>query len=601
MNLSCEKVKILFLESVKSTPSHLTTKIYTMKKLYSLVFAACLGVATQAQVDVTFNVDMNGQTVSANGVHLAGEFNNPAQNSAVFNDAYANWNPGSIEMSDIDMDGIYSVTLQLLPATYRFKFVNDNDWAGVEDVPGACQVEAAGDDNRYIVVSDATSYSVAFGSCAPAGQKTVRVRVNMGEVTEINPVGVYVAGDFQGWDPSTTMLTDAQPINGSTDGIYEGIFNVDQAASIEYKFVNGNDWLYAETVPSTCGVGPNSNRFAELPDLNTVLDAVAFGSCAQVVQVTFRVNTSLQTVGANGVHVAGSFQGWAPGDAAWAMDDSDGDGIYELTAGISPGDYQYKFVLGNSWSDPNESLPSECNVGGNRSITVGTDAMTVEYCYNQCTMECIADPDPADITFRVNMMNTPVATEGVWMIGGFTNPVWQAGATQMTDPDGDGVYECTVTVSGTADIQYKFMNGDVNNPANEEAAGIAECGIDNGVGGYNRTHTRTGVAEVLPTMCFDACADCIISVNENEIVTSLVAFPVPAEEILNLNFSSANAETLNFRLINAMGQVVSTSTIARTQVGVNRHQIDVSGLAAGIYSLEINNANSARTIVVSVR
>ena len=81
----------------------------------------------------------------------------------------------------------------------------------------------------------------------------------------------------------------------------------------------------------------------------------------------------------------------------------------------------------------------------------------------------------------------------------------------------------------------------------------------------------------------------------------MVAFPVPAEEILNLNFTSANAETLNFRLINAMGQVVSSSTIARTQVGANRHQIDVSGLAAGIYSLEINNANSARTIVVSVR
>ena len=572
-----------------------------MKKLYSLVFATCLGVAAQAQVDVTFNVDMNGQTVSANGVHIAGEFNNPAQDASVFNAAYPNWDPSVIEMTDMDMDGIYSVTLQLLPATYRFKFVNDNNWGGVEDVPGACQVEATGDDNRYIVVSAATSYSVAYGSCAPAGQKTVRVRVNMSDVAEINPVGVFVAGDFQGWSPSTTQLTDAQPINGSTDGIYEGIFNVDQAASIEFKYINGNDWLYAETVPSSCGVGPNSNRFAELTDLNTVLDAVAFGSCAQVTQVTFRCNTNLQTVGANGVHVAGSFQGWAPGDANWGMDDSDGDGIYELTAGISPGDYQYKFVLGNSWADPNESLPTECNVGGNRTITVGADAMTVEYCYNQCTSECIPDPDPADITFRVNMMNTTVAAEGVWMIGGFTNPAWQSGATQMTDPDGDGVYECTVTVSGSADIQYKFMNGAVSNPANEEAAGIAACGIDNGVGGYNRTHTRTGVAEVLPTMCFDACADCIISVNENEIVTSLVAFPVPAEEVLNVNFTSATAETLNFRLINAMGQVVSTSTINRTVVGSNRHQIDVTALAAGIYTLEINNANSARTILVSVR
>ena len=46
------------------------------------------------------------------------------------------------------------------------------------------------------------------------------------------------------------------------------------------------------------------------------------------VNVTFRVNMANQTVSANGVHLAGSIQGWNA--SSTPMTDADSDGIYEV-------------------------------------------------------------------------------------------------------------------------------------------------------------------------------------------------------------------------------------------------------------------------------
>lgn len=587
------------MESVKSTPSYLISKIYTMKKVYSLLFATLFGAAAHAQVDVTINVDMNGQTVSDNGVHIAGNFSDYNGDNVVDNAAYVNWNPSAIALSDMDMDGIYSITLSLVPGVYEYKLINGNDWPFAEDVPSACQVEATGNDNRFIMVSEATTVDFAFAQCGPANTNVVRFRVDMGLVPDgANPIGVYVAGDFNGWDPTATRLFDTFGLGSTPDQVFEGIVNVGAATDVEFKFLNGNDFLFVENVPSSCGVGPNSNRTADVAG-NTVLPVVSFGLCSSPIMVTFKVNMSLQTVGANGVQVAGNFQGWNPGDPAYAMTDADGDGVYEIQVPLSAGAYSFKFVNGNAWGS-DESVPGACNSGGNRSITIMSTMteFTYEACYNQCTEECIVDPAAANITFRVNMSAETVSADGVFMIGGFTNPAWQGGATAMTDVDADGIYECTLLASGPGEIQYKFVNGLVSNAANEENAGLEDCGIANGIGGFNRTHTRSGLDEVLPIATFNSC---IVNVNELSVVNALNVFPNPAVDLLNIRFVSTSMEALNFRVMNNLGQVVSTTTLARPVAGENLIQLPVNNLASGIYSLVINNNEMARTVLISVR
>ena len=115
-----------------------------MKKVYLLAFAALFGAASMAQVDVTFRVDMNGTLVSTNGVHVAGSW----QADAGFP---GEWDPSTAEMTDGDGDGIYELTVTIPAGDYEYKFINDNDWPGVESVPAISQKEGGfGNDNRAL-------------------------------------------------------------------------------------------------------------------------------------------------------------------------------------------------------------------------------------------------------------------------------------------------------------------------------------------------------------------------------------------------------------------------------------------------------------------
>ncbi|MFM7721625.1 MAG: hypothetical protein ACKO7C_01340, partial [Bacteroidota bacterium] len=176
-----------------------------MKKIFTFFFVALSAMMAQAQVAVTFNVDMTGQTVSANGVHIAGNFNDVDGLSPAENPQYVNWDPAAIALAD-QGNGIWSVTLDLVPQRYEFKFINGNAWGTDESVPNACRPNVNGDANRYWTISglNATeSMTVCYASCAACGQNTIRFRVDMTqEAAGINPAGIFIAGDFQGWNPA---------------------------------------------------------------------------------------------------------------------------------------------------------------------------------------------------------------------------------------------------------------------------------------------------------------------------------------------------------------------------------------------------------------
>jgi hypothetical protein len=430
-----------------------------------------------------------------------------------------------------------------------------------------------------------------------------------------------VAGNFQNpdadgdnsgdWTPGLLWLTDEDG-----DLVYEGTFNVGSMSNIVYKFVNADSWIILENIENVSGdcSDGTGNREAAIEG-SVILPAVCWNSCGGCIAptpVTFNVDMSLQTLVGNGVHLAGSFGSsglpqWSPNGIE--MSDSDGDGIYSVTLNLSQGSYNYKVINGNSWDAPNlnENIPGECAIGGNnRGITVGADPIEVTFCYGQCSETCIVDPDPATITFKVDMTNETVSADGVFMISGSTNPAWQAGATQMTDGDGDGVYECSVLISGPASVLYKFVNGSVSNPANEEgvasatASGIADCGLANGLGGFNRAYNRTGVDETLETICFNACATCIVNVEENEFFSALSIFPVPANDVINVRFNNAAAQEVVINVVNNVGQVVRTVDLG-TVSGLSNIELDVNNLNSGVYAIQISNGKQSAVRQVLVQ
>lgn len=105
------------------------------------------------------------------------------------------------------------------------------------------------------------------------------------------------------------------------------------------------------------------------------------------VTVTFKVGMSGADVASSGLHVAGSFQDWDP--SATPLLDEDADGIYEATLELSPNQYEFKFINGNTWAGV-ETVPVSCREAasgdGNRYIVLAEDKPVVEVdvCFAGC-------------------------------------------------------------------------------------------------------------------------------------------------------------------------------------------------------------------------
>lgn len=449
---------------------------------------------------VTFQVDMSEYTGTYGTVNLNGSF--------------AGWCGACIPMDDSDADGIYTVTVDIAPDTIEYKFTLDG-WTAQEEFAGgeSCTSTIDGFTNRsFAVEADATLPVVCYNSCDACGggveclldSAMVTITVDMSEET-VNPIGVFVAGNFQGWTPGATLATD----NG--DGTWSHSFMAAVGSDVQYKWMNGTAWDFEETVPSDCQYPGDSNRGFDVPCEDYSHPVHCYGSCnpcgAATYAATFTVLTDNITVAADGMHIAGAFEGWS----GTAMSDN-GDGSWSITLDLEVGSYEFKFQNGlGGWE--------ELDCGGNRSVSIdGSGAVSYTGCFAQCgeSTECVTDPSPANVTFQVDMSEVEdLNADSVYVIGSFTDPVWQAGGVLMSDSDGDLIYEATVLISGPAGISYKFFNGNPfpNGVGTEEGGETADfaaggCGVDNGVGGFNRTHTRSGADETLGAVCFNSCAAC---------------------------------------------------------------------------------------------
>jgi hypothetical protein len=358
----------------------------------------------------------------------------------------------------------------------------------------------------------------------------------------VHETGVHVAGDFQGWDPSATLLTDEDG-----DGIYSVTLAVNSNSTFQYKFVNGDYWGADEAVWGDCGAG-NGNRTVSTGDTDLTLDAYSFGSCNIVVpevedvNLTLHVNMANEVVSADGVHVAGSFQAWDP--AATEMTDEDGDNIYTVTLAVSPNSsYEYKFVNGNSW-DSDETIAGDCTTGNRTVETVEEDLSLSVVCYASCSAcpiyGCIditavnynpeADTDdnscsyasgctdetainfdegatvddasciyPVAVTFQADMTHEEVSDEGIHIAGAFQN--WDPSATELLDEDADNIYSIVLSLDPNSTYEYKFVNG---------ASWDGGENLDANCGAANRSITTSTEDLSLPVVCYASCTACPI-------------------------------------------------------------------------------------------
>ena len=226
----------------------------------------------------------------------------------------------------------------------------------------------------------------------PPATKNVTFNVDMNQVTQTFTTP-EVNGLWNNWCGNCNPLTDA---NG--DGIWTTTLPLPVGSTQEYKF-SADAWTIQEqnnpAAPCTNGNATYTNRVLVIPATDTVLNVVCWSQCTACdVDVTLKVNMAWEVannaISADGIHVAGDFQGWLPG--ATEMLDANNDGIYEVSITVpANSSIQYKFINGNAWGS-DESVPSACVVPttNNRGATFAYGDSTMSpVCYGKCT-DCAA-------------------------------------------------------------------------------------------------------------------------------------------------------------------------------------------------------------------
>ena len=461
-----------------------------MKAMISLARAisiSCIFMFTMAfGLSVTFQVNMNNETVDANGVHMAGSFQG--------------WDPAATALSDDDGDGIYSIIVDTLTAgtTYEYKYINGNAWG---------QDETAFGGNRSVVIPDTSIVlpPYCFNSLILCTEVYITFNVDMSFET-VSDAGVHIAGGFQGWDPAATELFD---VDG--DGVYSITLPQTSGETVEYKYINGDAWGQDETALG-------GNRSLTVGDDDMVLPNYCFNSLepceydSEGVWVTFKIDMSFEIINfTDGIHIAGSFQGWDP--SAIELSDDDDDMVYEVMLDIleEPGDtVEFKFINGDEWGEDE-------NIGSNRMLIVPETATVLDAPCFGSSDPCPDPPASVDVTFVVDMQYEEVSVNGVHVAGGFQS--WDPAASEMTDTDGDGKYEINFTFAPGEELQYKFINGN-----DWDSAEIVpdECVTDG-----NRTWVAPNFNRPYE-VCYEMCETC-----PAPPVTKAVIFSVDMSEWLD--------------------------------------------------------------------
>lgn len=358
-------------------------------------------------------------------------------------------NPGNDTFDKDQIAGLaFEVVNRVDDSTITGEFlIEDIQAVYSEDILGCMDVNAC-NYNPEATVDD--------GSCYECSDVTFRVDMALIDADpnqEIHPEGVYLAGGNFGQDGY--LMEDADG-----DNVWEYTLNLKVGETFMYKFRNQpsfGTWDGFEPdaglASGGCAMGQYNDRFIIVPDTDTILDAVCYGSCvsceqASFVNVTFSVNMQDEDTSPEGVWLAGGNFGLNPG---FLMDDSDGDDIWTLTKPVTPETIiTYKFVNGPidaNWGGAWEEVPEDCSVGefNDRQFQVGSvDVEVPTVCFGGC-MDCLGEYT-VDITFNVDMTNVDGfdGSEQPYIFGSYNN--WDNFSTQtmLSDEDGDNIYTGTI-------------------------------------------------------------------------------------------------------------------------------------------------------------
>jgi hypothetical protein len=404
---------------------------------------------------------------------------------------------------------------------------------------------------------------------------------------------VHLNGDFNSWCGTCNPMTDPEG-----DSIWTVTLPL-TADSIEYKFTL-DGWTGQENLTSgtacTKTSGIYTNRFAAFTG-DTILPGVAWESCAAKagqVYVTMQVNMEFETVDSTGVFLGGGSGFGTPGQN---LMHHIGDSVYSITLPRDTGFFSFfTFMNGNcpSWGCKENLAGKPCGDPANYNDRSVGSALYGDFhlttCFGQCSTDgsCTTPPSPVNVTFRSDRTNSPSFTDAY--LSGTMNG-WSGDATAMTDADGDGVYEVTVSLLPGA-YEWKFT---ADNWAVQEnldpATSDSVCTITQGAF-TNRYMMLGGTADTtLEIHGWEQCGNAS-TVGIDEATAEFVVKPNPASDVLFIENTTGTASTV--AIYNVTGaKVMEQNFEANTR-------LDVSTLPRGMYIVRLQSEDTDSVIRISL-
>lgn len=543
----------------------LTFKFIDMRQLFFILLIIG-SIAVKAQeVNITFGVNMNQIELSETDLVWV----------VMAADESWNWTE-YYEMTDEDADGIYEYTLTVasegveVVQQYSFAYgAAADNYTAWETPPAECANE---NEYREVTVpvgtTEVTLPAFYYAMCTDnlSGMVDITYQVDMNQVSDLDgAVWFNLNGDWTEWYD----MTDADG-----DGIYTVTksYNSGDEVFYTYGYQNGPDPdadYVEEMVPASCG-GTFGVRRIVAGSVSETIPVHTFNGCsseiAELVDVTFSVDMSSETVGETPVHMV------IKGPWYWNELIPMGNDIYSGKVILHPGQtFPYTFLLGavDQW-DGEESVPEECNFG-----TVDAPERRFEGADVDSIMPVIPFGGCADvsekkqITFRVDLSGVTDLYDGggVWV-----NVDYWTDWYDMTDADGDKIYEFTLEMSEGEEINYVFsyQNGADENADLVDESLSGDCQTDG-----QRVFTAGDVSETLPIYIFGTCTT--TSISENIAKADLVLFPNPASFAITMGFD--NLVSGQVSITDVCGRVVKTQTLSNEK----EKSIDISELTPEFY------------------
>ncbi|GAA4820246.1 hypothetical protein GCM10023331_00770 [Algivirga pacifica] len=270
--------------------------------------------------------------------------NTPAESRLFVSGNFNYWDPGDtrFEMKKTE-EGKYYYELPYGAGNVLYK-ITRGDWTSVE--AGLCGGAIA---NRSVGYGEGDTVFIAIESWEDKGPTNCpQVTIQLEDLPPTHEPGeaIYIAGDFNAWDPGNDDFRLAQDENGK----YAITLNKpDFGDEIQFKFTRGN-W---ETVEVDTYGKPTSNHFFHFGFVDTLGMAVLNWKDRmqeEHVRVTFCVEEYPKyTPVSSNLFVASNLNNWDPMNGKFRME-SQKDGTYTLDVYQKKGTFmEYKITRGG-WS-----------------------------------------------------------------------------------------------------------------------------------------------------------------------------------------------------------------------------------------------------------